>query len=88
MTKRKGYPMCEKLAAVHDQRIVLQEFIEWLMQKYGDMDVLDIHEEKIIFEFLEIDAAQLERERRMILEEAQRHADGVVQAHDELGTED
>ena len=64
------YPMCAKLAGLSHERQVLVDFIEWLQQeKDSDTTVYDLHPDRDVFAFLEIDREQLEKERRAILDE-------------------
>lgn len=57
------YPECEKLAAIHDERRAITEFIEWAGHRIGS-ERLD----ELIMEFYDIDPDKLETERREMLE--------------------
>jgi len=67
-------PECDKLAAAGHQRTQLIEFIEWLQnnwrlrQEEDRTDVLDLHDEITVLDFLGIDRDKLEEERTALLE--------------------
>ena len=68
-------PMCEKLASLSHERRVLVDFIEWLQTERRGMEIYDLHTEKDVLAFLEIDPVQLERERWQMLDELHKKAE-------------
>lgn len=72
---KEKYPMCEKLASLSHERRVLVDFIEWLQTERRGMEIYDLHTEKDVLAFLEIDPVQLERERWQMLDELHKKAE-------------
>lgn len=80
------YPECEKLNRLHGTRIALVQFIEELREKgiwfctqtQGvNVDVyqpITKSDDQLVMEYLEIDTAKLEEERRAMLEALQEQA--------------
>lgn len=79
------YPMCERLAGFKTQISFAHEFIEFceskgvrlmkLIEPAGERDFYtEVNLEKTLYEFFEIDAKILEKERRTMLEECQKAA--------------
>lgn len=77
-TTTPSYPECEKLRALHPERMALLAFIEWLHQdkKWTIAQPLPSGErympvlqqaEAIVFEYLGVDTKKLEEERRAML---------------------
>jgi hypothetical protein len=74
------YPECEKMAAIADKSQIINDFIEWFMNK-KDIFVCKFDEgsngyyvwgysmEKILAEFFDIDLYKIEKERRQMLDE-------------------
>ena len=48
-------------------RLVIEEFMEWLQEQYPDTALLDIHIGHALDRFHRIDQAQLDNERRALL---------------------
>lgn len=75
------YPQSEKLAAAHDERSAIAEFLEWLESDQGII-LAEYEEEsghyqavlenfdRIIMRYLDIDERALEQERRAMLDAA------------------
>jgi len=69
-------PMCDKLAKMDTQRLVLHEFLEWLDQQKISLAGYEGHtmypitksHEEIVFKFLGIDERVLESERKKLME--------------------
>lgn len=72
------YPVSEKLAAIHDERIAIVQFIDWLSEQgitlaapieEGGDRLYPISEmsDTLIMRHFEIDERELERERRRML---------------------
>jgi len=69
------YPECTKWDIALDQEggLALQRFLDWLLEnktrnEYGFIRVLDLHPQKLIYEYFEIDEKKLEQERRQMLD--------------------
>jgi hypothetical protein len=83
----KKYPECTKLSRTVDDRRVILDFLEWLIEekKFNLATALEDYRrktglgekylssnEQIVFAYLEIDENKLETERRAILEEQRK----------------
>jgi hypothetical protein len=69
-TPAPSYPECEKLAAVHTERMAIAEFVEWgrdlgLVSVRGNAD-------DVIMEYLGINTRVLEAERRDMLDKLRK----------------
>lgn len=66
---------CDKLNAVHDRRLALLAFLEWLGAQGIDLHYTETDApvmeryDQLVLRFFEIDASKLEEERRKMLEE-------------------
>jgi hypothetical protein len=70
------YPQSEKLAQIREERVAINEFIEWLNNEKSISLVNEgtrsgIHQsvDRLVMEFYGIDEKELERERREMLDE-------------------
>jgi hypothetical protein len=70
------YPQSEKLAEINEERVAINEFIEWLNNEKSISLVNEgtrsgIHQgvDSLVMEFYGIDEKELERERRKMLDE-------------------
>jgi len=74
MPTKPSTPECDQLRLMDKQRRTLIQFIEWLQEKWrlrqeeDRTDVLDLHSEITVLEFLGIDRDKLEEERTALLE--------------------
>jgi hypothetical protein len=68
LQSRPATPMCDRLAAVQIQRDWATEFLEWLIEHYEDEHVCNIHPDRTVMSYLEIDERVLDDERRALLE--------------------
>lgn len=71
-------PMCDKLAANRSTIMTVMEFIAWLRtEKTGDIgfwqhgffETTSVTDEKLLYEYLEINGEALEKERRALMAE-------------------
>jgi hypothetical protein len=75
-------PECDKLAALHDQRMPIADFLEWLdcegyvIARYREghnyPDQITRTSDDLLMEHLQIDTKKLEKERRAILSAYQK----------------
>lgn len=65
--------MLDQWAANIDDRRTIEEFLDWLDDKYPELERVDMHRDKLLDEFHSIDRKQLDKERRALLEQ-QREA--------------
>lgn len=73
-------PMCDKWAANLEERRIIEEFWEWLVEnkahnpelwRHG-VPIVEIHIDKAMDEYHGIDQRELDKERRAILEEQRK----------------
>lgn len=57
----------EKWAQMVDDRGVIEDFFEWLLDRYTTTRICDIHVDKTLDEYHEIDRRKLDNERRELL---------------------
>lgn len=60
--------MLHKWAKCINDRRTIEEFLDWLDCKYPELERTDMNRDKLLNEFHGIDAKQLEKERRALLE--------------------
>ena len=62
-------PMYKKLFACRADRLVISQFLEWMETHLEqDEEIRNLHNEKLIMEYFDIDEISLENERRAILD--------------------
>lgn len=68
--------MVDRWGAFLSERQQIQNFWEWLLEKYGSngarVSLYDIHMERELDEYHEIDQRQLDNERRQLIEHMRR----------------
>ena len=63
-----NYPEAEKWAKVHDHAVAITGFMQWIDDKYGDVEYWQRPKlEDLLYEYYEIDSKKLEEERRAML---------------------
>lgn len=60
--------MLQKWSSSQPERVLLHDFLDWLMETKGNIPLFDIHKDHVLDEYHGIDQAQLEKERRSIVD--------------------
>lgn len=71
MKNKNNYPECEKMNEVANVHTTLNEFIEWLYDNGFSIQHYEtksrVNRSTIVYDFMKIDPAKVEKERREML---------------------
>jgi len=60
-------PTLERVQAVRVDSQKIGEFLDWLIEMHNDAEVADLHVDKLLHEYFEIDPEKEENEKRELL---------------------